>query len=75
VGIDADVAMADDDDEEVITWEEYDFTKPTGRDRSTCADERLMASGAASWSSCEETRWKDDNIGQNRRTTAKSLAK
>jgi hypothetical protein len=31
-----DVIMADDDEEEAITWEEYDFTKPTGCDHSTC---------------------------------------
>jgi hypothetical protein len=31
-----DVVMADDDAEEPITWEEYDFTKPTGCDHTSC---------------------------------------
>lgn len=33
---DDNVVMADDDQEEVITWEEYDFTKPTGCDHANC---------------------------------------
>ncbi|KAH4207397.1 hypothetical protein HBI81_009180 [Parastagonospora nodorum] len=31
-----DTAMADRDEEEVVTWEEYDFTKPTGCDHASC---------------------------------------
>nr|GFD57533.1 hypothetical protein [Tanacetum cinerariifolium] len=32
-----DVVMGEDDEEvEAITWEEYDFTKPTGCDHATC---------------------------------------
>ena len=31
-----DVVMEDTEEEEAITWEEYDFTKPTGCDHSTC---------------------------------------
>jgi hypothetical protein len=34
---DEDTAMADEDEEEAITWEEYDFTKPTGCDHSSCS--------------------------------------
>lgn len=34
---DEDVVMADEDDEEAITWEEYDFTKPTGCDHTKCS--------------------------------------
>lgn len=34
---DGDVIMGENDDEEEITWEEYDFTKPTGCDHATCA--------------------------------------
>jgi hypothetical protein len=33
---DDDVVMADEDEEESITWEEYDFTKPTGCDHASC---------------------------------------
>ena len=33
---DEDVPMADGKEAEEITWEEYDFTKPTGCDRSSC---------------------------------------
>ncbi|KAF1829606.1 hypothetical protein BDW02DRAFT_592502 [Decorospora gaudefroyi] len=32
-----DTAMSEDDEEEAITWEEYDFTKPTGCDHASCA--------------------------------------
>ncbi|KAF1942772.1 hypothetical protein EJ02DRAFT_443882 [Clathrospora elynae] len=32
-----DTAMADGDEEGAITWEEYDFTKPTGCDPASCA--------------------------------------
>jgi hypothetical protein len=31
-----DVAMADDEEGKEITWEEYDFTKPTGCDHASC---------------------------------------
>ena len=31
-----DVVMGDSEEEEAITWEEYDFTKPTGCDHATC---------------------------------------
>jgi hypothetical protein len=33
---DEDTVMADDDAEDVVTWEEYDFTKPTGCDHASC---------------------------------------
>jgi hypothetical protein len=33
---DEDTVMADEDEEDVITWEEYDFTKPTGCDHASC---------------------------------------
>jgi hypothetical protein len=32
-----DTVMADQEDEFAITWEEYDFTKPTGCDHASCA--------------------------------------
>ncbi|RMZ71566.1 Zinc finger C2H2 [Pyrenophora seminiperda CCB06] len=32
-----DADMAEDDEDEDITWEEYDFTKPTGCDHTTCS--------------------------------------
>ncbi|KAF2828682.1 hypothetical protein CC86DRAFT_196479 [Ophiobolus disseminans] len=32
-----DTVMADEDEEEAITWEEYDFTKPTGCDHASCS--------------------------------------
>jgi hypothetical protein len=31
-----DTVMAEDDEEEAITWEEYDFTRPTGCDHPSC---------------------------------------
>ncbi|KAH8642974.1 hypothetical protein IG631_00437 [Alternaria alternata] len=31
-----DVAMVNDEEGEEITWEEYDFTKPTGCDHASC---------------------------------------
>lgn len=31
-----DTVMADEEEEEVVTWAEYDFTKPTGCDHETC---------------------------------------
>ena len=31
-----DEAMVDQDEEEPMTWEEYDFTKPTGCDHASC---------------------------------------
>ncbi|KAL6711228.1 hypothetical protein ACN47E_005759 [Coniothyrium glycines] len=34
---DEDEVMADEDAEEAITWEEYDFTKPTGCDHASCS--------------------------------------
>ncbi|KAF1842199.1 uncharacterized protein K460DRAFT_409616 [Cucurbitaria berberidis CBS 394.84] len=33
---DEDTAMVDEDKQEAITWEEYDFTKPTGCDHANC---------------------------------------
>jgi hypothetical protein len=36
IRVDEDAVMADDDQEEAITWEEYDFTKPTGCDHANC---------------------------------------
>ncbi|KAL1656406.1 hypothetical protein SLS61_000869 [Didymella pomorum] len=35
-GKDEDVVMGEDDEEENVTWDEYDFTKPTGCDHATC---------------------------------------
>lgn len=32
-----DVVVVDEDQGENITWEEYDFTRPTGCDHTTCA--------------------------------------
>jgi hypothetical protein len=32
-----DTVMADQDEEDAVTWEEYDFTKPTGCDHSSCS--------------------------------------
>jgi hypothetical protein len=32
-----DTDMAEGDEEEPITWEEYDFTKPTGCDHASCS--------------------------------------
>jgi hypothetical protein len=31
-----DAAVADVEEEEEMTWEEYDFTKPTGCDHTSC---------------------------------------
>lgn len=36
IKVEEDVDMAGDDDDEDITWEEYDFTKPTGCDHTSC---------------------------------------
>ncbi|KAF1959595.1 hypothetical protein CC80DRAFT_590806 [Byssothecium circinans] len=34
---DEDVVMVEPEDEEEVTWEEYDYTKPTGCDHANCA--------------------------------------
>ncbi|KAJ4332749.1 hypothetical protein N0V95_009585 [Ascochyta clinopodiicola] len=43
------VVMGEDDDEEVITWEEYDFTKPTGCDHATCGGCKTDGILGGSW--------------------------
>ena len=37
IKVEEDVDMAGDDEDEDITWEEYDFTKPTGCDHASCS--------------------------------------
>lgn len=39
----------DDDAEEEITWEEYDFTKPTGCDHATCGGCKTDGIWSGSW--------------------------
>lgn len=47
---DEDVVMAEqDDDEEAVTWEEYNFTKPTGCDHATCAGCKTDGIWSGSW--------------------------
>lgn len=53
---DDDVVMADDDDgEEAITWEEYDFTKPTGCDHASCAGCKTDGVWSGEWMSVGTT--------------------
>ncbi|KAH6616478.1 hypothetical protein C7974DRAFT_379382 [Boeremia exigua] len=47
--MDEDVVMGEDDEEEVITWEEYDFTKPTGCDHATCEGCKTEGIWSGSW--------------------------
>lgn len=44
-----DIVMADEDEEEAITWEEYDFTKPTGCDHTTCGGCKTDGIGGSEW--------------------------
>lgn len=45
-----DVVMGEDDEEEEkITWEEYDFTKPTGCDHTTCDGCKTDGIWSGSW--------------------------
>lgn len=44
-----DVVMAEADEEEVVTWEEYDFTKPTGCDHASCAGCKTEGIWSGSW--------------------------
>ena len=48
---DADVVMGDavKDDEDVVTWEEYDFTKPTGCDHASCGGCKTDGIWSGSW--------------------------
>jgi hypothetical protein len=43
-----DTLMAN-DEEEVITWEEYDFTKPTGCDHSSCSGCKTDGIWSSEW--------------------------
>jgi hypothetical protein len=44
-----DVVMGEDDEHEAITWEEYDFTKPTGCDHATCGGCKTDGVWGGSW--------------------------
>ncbi|KAG9192811.1 hypothetical protein G6011_11545 [Alternaria panax] len=44
-----DVAMADDEEGEEITWEEYDFTKPTGCDHTNCPGIKTDGIWSSEW--------------------------
>ena len=44
-----DVVMGEDGEEETITWEEYDFTKPTGCDHATCGGCKTDGIWSGSW--------------------------
>ncbi|KAF9697026.1 hypothetical protein EKO04_004547 [Ascochyta lentis] len=46
---DEDVIMGDEDEEEAVTWEEYDFTKPTGCDHANCAGCKTDGIWSGSW--------------------------
>ncbi|KAF3050168.1 hypothetical protein E8E11_002179 [Didymella keratinophila] len=46
---DEDVVMGEDDEEEAITWDEYDFTKPTGCDHATCGGCKTDGIWSGSW--------------------------
>lgn len=46
---DEDVVMGEDDEEEAITWDEYDFTKPTGCDHATCGGCKTDGIWGGSW--------------------------
>jgi hypothetical protein len=45
----ADAAMVDVDEEEAITWEEYDFTKPTGCDHASCSGLQTEGIWSGEW--------------------------
>jgi len=44
-----DADMAEDDEAEHITWEEYDFTKPTGCDHATCPGSKTDGIWSGEW--------------------------
>lgn len=46
---DEDVVMGEDEEEEKITWDEYDFTKPTGCDHTTCGGCKTDGIWSGSW--------------------------
>ena len=46
---DEDIVMGDDDKEEVISWQEYDFTKPTGCDHASCGGCKTDGIWSGSW--------------------------
>ena len=46
---DEDSVMGDDDKEEVISWQEYDFTKPTGCDHASCGGCKTDGIWSGSW--------------------------
>ncbi|KAF2623597.1 hypothetical protein BU25DRAFT_349974 [Macroventuria anomochaeta] len=46
---DDDVVMGEDDPEQTTTWEEYDFTKPTGCDHATCGGCKTDGIWSGSW--------------------------
>lgn len=49
-----DVTMTvEDDEEEAITWEEYDFTKPTGCDHASCSGCKIDGIWSGEWVAVE----------------------
>jgi hypothetical protein len=44
-----DTVMADEDEEDMVTWEEYDFTKPTGCDHASCAGCKTEGIWSGEW--------------------------
>lgn len=44
-----DAATKDEDQDEVITWDEYDFTKPTGCDHTSCAGCKTEGIWSGEW--------------------------
>lgn len=50
-----DIVMADDAEEEDITWEEYDFTKPTGCDHKNCPGCKTDGIWGGTWASIGAT--------------------
>ena len=46
---DEDVVMGEEDEEETVTWEEYDFTKPTGCDNASCGGCKTDGIWSGSW--------------------------
>ncbi|KAF3042344.1 hypothetical protein E8E12_003613 [Didymella heteroderae] len=48
-GKEEDVVMGEDDEEDAITWDEYDFTKPTGCDHTTCGGCNTDGIWSGSW--------------------------
>jgi len=46
---DEDAVMVDEEEEEAITWEEYDFTKPTGCDHASCSGCKIDGIWSGEW--------------------------